>query len=301
MGGRLTGKLCARFQPGSFPAGNWWASCVIMVLLLARPLPAFAHGEDHASPQARPETMTAAAGLRADITEKLGDSIPSGLVFVDSEGDACELDALLTLPTILVITYYGCTAECNPVLENLALALREIPRAPGQDYRVLSLSFDQADTAAMARRKRDNVMQILGPAFPRDAWRFLTGDARNITTLTEAVGFHFFRQESSFAHSAALVFIAPGGKIVRYLHGTQYLPAEISLALTEAETGRTGGSIRKMLSYCFSYDPASRSYSTVILRVAGLVVSIVVITLFVVMLRPRRNGKKSPEDGPGNA
>ena len=84
-----------------------------------------------------------------------------------------------------------------------------------------------------------------------------------------------------------------------FVHGSRHLPAEISLALTEAETGKTGVSTRKMLSYCFSYDPVSRRYTADILRIAGLVMTAVVVILLTVMLRPRRNKARPPAGGPG--
>ena len=63
--------------------------------------------------------------------------------------------------------------------------------------------------------------------------------------------------------------IAPGGKIVRYLEGTTFLPFEVSLALTEASEGKVGSPARKALMYCFSYDPLKKSYVFNILKVTG--------------------------------
>ena len=54
-----------------------------------------------------------------------------------------------------------------------------------------------------------------------------------------------------------------------------------------------------MLSYCFSYDPVSRRYTADILRIAGLVMTAVVVILLTVMLRPRRNKARPPAGGPG--
>lgn len=293
--------LISRSRMAGIRRRSAWVCCSFLALVLARPLPAAGHAsEPHAAPPDTPAAVASVSGLRADIEEKLGETIPRGLTFVDPDGAACALDPLLQRPTILVLIYYACTAECNPVLENLAGALREIPQQPGTDYQVLVISFDATETADQARSKRDTVMQLVGPAFPREAWRFLRGDAPNLETLTRSVGFHFLRRESGLVHSTALVFLAPGGKIVRYLHGTTYLPAEIALALTEAEAGATGSSIRKMLSYCFSYDPASRRYTTGLLRVAGLVVALGVVILLVLVLRPRRPGPRSPGDGSEN-
>ena len=275
-----------------------WAAVSIAALVALAPLPLCGHpGEghtdhDHGKPSAAP---------RADIEEELGMVIPAGLAFADEDGKAVELKSKLTRPTILALVFYGCTGECNLVLDNLAAALARVPQKPGAEFQVVAVSFDESETQPMARRKKDNVMNILGPAFPRDAWPFLVGDKTNIEALTQAIGFHFIRKDGGFVHPTGLVFIAPGGKVVRYLHGTQYLPAEISLALTEAETGRTGVSARKMLSYCFSYDPASRRYTVNFLRISGAAIAVGMVILLVVLLRPRGKGKTPPAKGPGDA
>ena len=63
--------------------------------------------------------------------------------------------------------------------------------------------------------------------------------------------------------------MAPGGKIVRYLEGVTFLPFEVTMALTEAAEGRVGSTTRKVLMYCFSYDPLKKSYVFNILKVTG--------------------------------
>ena len=64
------------------------------------------------------------------------------------------------------------------------------------------------------------------------------------------------------------------GMIVRYLYGVSILPKDLALALVEAKSGITGGSIRKLMDYCFSYDPAGRTYVFNLLRVSATVVII---------------------------
>jgi protein SCO1 len=65
--------------------------------------------------------------------------------------------------------------------------------------------------------------------------------------------------------------LAPGGKIVRYIDGTSFLPFEVTMALTEASQGKVSSPARKALLYCFSYDPLKKSYVFNILKVTGTV------------------------------
>ena len=61
------------------------------------------------------------------------------------------------------------------------------------------------------------------------------------------------------------------GTIVRYLSGTNFLPMDLSLALIEASEGRIGTTIRKVATFCFSYDPQKKTYVFNLLRVAATV------------------------------
>lgn len=228
---------------------------------------------------------------RADIEEQLGRQIPAELIFTGTDGIPVQLGTLLQRPTVLVLVYFCCTTQCSTVMDNLVTALRELPQHPGKDYNVVIISFDDAETPAVARRKQDSVRQVAGPAFPPGALRFLVGDRTNIAALLAATGFHAIAQDGEFIHSTALIITAPGGKIARYVHGSQYLAAEISQALTETAAGKTGGSIGKMLSLCFTGDPAARRQALAMLRWAGVGVTVALLILLAFLLRPRRQAQ----------
>ena len=108
--------------------------------------------------------------------------------------------------------------------------------------------------------------------FPGDGWRFLTGDAASIKRLTDAVGFSFQRRGRDFLHPVASIVIAGDGTIVRYLYGSSFLPKDLTLALIEAKEGKSGTAVRKVMEYCFSYDPGQNSYVFNLLRVSATVV-----------------------------
>jgi len=149
--------------------------------------------------------------------------------------------------------------------------LNQLPAEPGKDFQVLTVSFDATDTPEIARQKKKNYFQLLQKPFPEDAWKFLTGDAENIHSLTEAVGFQFQPQEENFEHPVTLIVLSPKGKIIRYLYGTDFLPMDVKLALVEASAGRVGPTISKVLQFCFSYDPKSHKLVFNTLRVTGMV------------------------------
>jgi protein SCO1/2 len=93
-------------------------------------------------------------------------------------------------------------------------------------------------------------------------------------------------EAQEFAHSAAVIFASPEGIITRYLYGIQYESFAIMNALYEAADGKIGSTTDKVLMYCFSYDPNSRSYVPMafnIMKLGGLVVMLSLGTLLGVL------------------
>jgi len=225
---------------------------------------------------------------RADIAleEKLGQYLPADAVFFDEHGNRVDLKDLIDKPAIIAPVYLSCMHECPMLLTGLAQVLGKLELVkPGKDFRVITLSFDEHDKPALALDKKRNYIKAVGKPFPAEAWMFLTGDATNIRKFTDSIGFKFQRDsEHDFSHPITLVIIAPGGKIVRYLEGVSFLPFEVTMALNEAATGRVGSPARKVLMYCFSYDPLKKSYVFNILKVTATVMILFVGSFFAYLM-----------------
>jgi protein SCO1/2 len=206
------------------------------------------------------------------VDEHLGSRIPLDIPFRDETGAPVLLSDLVKGPTIILPVYYRCSNVCFTLQGHLANALQNLERRPLEDYRVISVSFDEEETPQMAARSRHAYLSAMKKPFPEDGWRFLTGDSVSIHRLTDALGYGFQRQRHEFAHPVASIVVAGDGTIVRYLYGVSILPKDLALALVEAQSGIAGGSIRKLMDYCFSYDPAGRTYVFNLLRVSATVV-----------------------------
>jgi protein SCO1 len=208
------------------------------------------------------------------LDEHLGAKIPLDIVLRDEAGKPVRLGDLLTAPTIILPVYYSCTNVCVSLQARLAGALQKIERRPVKEYRVISVSFDENETPAIASRSKKMYLSAMKTPFPEDGWRFLTGDVVSIRKFTDAAGFHVQRQGRDFLHPVASMVVSPDGTIVRYLYGTTILPKDLALALAEAKTGVTGVSIRKLMEYCFTFDPKGKTYVFNLLRVSASVVII---------------------------
>ena len=271
---------------------RWWGAWVPVLVLLFGST-ALAHVEG-----AQPLRSFSSAGAKVQpvgLSERLGARIPLDLTFRDEAGRKLRLSELVTGPTIILPVYYSCTNVCNYLQEGLARVLPEIKLVPGQDYRVLSVSFDERETPQRAARSKRMYETVMRGQFPAGNWIFLTGDAANIRRLTDAAGFEFQRQGNDFVHPVVSFVVAGDGMIVRYLYGTRFLAKDVTLALMEARQGKVGTTISKMVSYCFSFDPKSKSYEFNLLRVSATVIIICVLAFAAFLVF----GGKKPPGGKG--
>jgi protein SCO1/2 len=234
---------------------------------------------------------------KTGVEEHLGGKIPLDVTFRDETGKPVRLSELITVPTIILPVYYSCTNECNFLQGGLASVLPSVMRKPGEEYRVISVSFDETETPALASRYKRMYLASMNAPFPEEGWRFLTGDASSIRRLTDAAGFYFQRRGREFIHPVASFVVARDGTIVRYLYGTTFLPKDVTLALLEARDGKVGATIRKVVGYCFSFDPKGKTYVFNLLRVSATAVIVAMGAFLSYLLlagdkdRRRRTGK----------
>ena len=255
------------------------------------------HGEaTPAKPSAQHEHVhppPAADSSKVGLDEQLGALLPLDLNFRDEEGKTVQLRDLIDKPTVIAPVYYRCPNVCHFLQGELAQVLPQLSLFAGTDYQVLSISFDETEPPELARRNRDTYLTAAGGRIPAHGWRFLTGDLPEIMALTGAAGYRFQRVGADFQHPVAILVVSRDGKIVRYLHGTRFLPKDLALALAEAKAGVVGTTIRKMVQYCFSYDPEQKTYVFNVLRVAATIILATLGAFFAFLLL---TGKKRPKD-----
>ena len=259
-------------------------AALLLLSLLVMPIPSFGH-----------ETTATTADIA--LEEKLGQYIPADAVFSDENNKRVSLKEVIDKPTIIAPVYHSCTHVCPLLLTGLAQALGRLDIiTPGKDFTVIALSFDDRDTPQIARDKKRNYIKAVGKPFPEDAWTFLTGDAANIRKLTDSIGFKFQKDgEHDFSHPVTLVVVSPQGKIVRYLDGMSFLPFDITMAVNEAAKGMVSSTGRRVLMYCFSYDPLKKSYVFNILKVVGTVVVIFVASFLAYLILTTKKKKDTNE------
>lgn len=121
-----------------------------------------------------------------------------------------------------------------------------------------------------------------------NGWHFLTGDSLSIARITEAIGFGFRWSDESqeFLHTASIAFLSPTGRISRYLYGAQFSELDLRNALFDAADGKIGSVIDRVILYCYTYDPDSRSYvpyAVNIMKLGGLL-TLLILGMFLGIL-----------------
>lgn len=230
---------------------------------------------------------------RVELIEQLGEPIPLDLSFIDSKGAAVELKTLIDRPTLIVPVFYNCRNVCNMMLGGLAAVLPKVKLDAGQDYNVLTLSFDPTETPEMAARSKKTFFTAMqSPDYPAEAWKFLTGQQQDILEVTNAAGYYFTKEGDDFLHPIAAFVVSKDGTIIRYLIGQRFSPIDLSMALLEASEGRIGRPIKTALQFCFSYDPEGRRYVFNLMRISGTVILLTLGSFLLFLFLSGRKKKK---------
>ena len=239
---------------------------------------------------------TGSEPVKVGLDEKLGTLLPLDLPFLDASGQQVTLRELVTGPTLILPIYYKCPNVCNFMQAGVAGVLKDVARKAGEEYRVVSISFDEQEGVAQAESAARLYRGLAGDSVPDEAWRFLTGERAEILTFLDAAGYHFKREGVDFVHPVASFVIDREGRLIRYLHGVRPLPKDLTLAFYEAETGRGGTTIRKVVQYCFNYDPEQKTYVFNLLRVSAtaIVATLVIFLAFLVFGgKQKKKGSRS--------
>ena len=228
-------------------------------------------------------SFQADTSVQVEVVEKLGETIPLDLTFTDMEGRPVTLRELIDKPTVLTLVYYRCPNICSPLLQELGDTVEQCELEPGPEYNLITISFDPRETPELSKIAHQTIVGMMERKIPADSWRFMTGDAENIAKITEAVGFRYVRVDEDFSHPATVIFLSDQGKIVRYLNGLTFLPADIKLALLDAKEGKARSFMQKFQRICYTYDPQGKKYVLQINRII-LVFSLILAAGFLSFL-----------------
>lgn len=234
--------------------------------------------------------------FRIDEGRFLGVKPSPALSFRDDKGQVFSFGDMTGQPLVLVLSYYNCDGTCSVVNKDLGELLKGVKsQVPGRDYRILTVSFDPADTAetlAKFRAKFDVPAPIL------EAWRFsLPANGGDAKRLADEIGFKFFwsPRDKVFLHPGVFAFLSAEGRVVRYLYSANSRPLDVELALIDAKQNqiKPGEIFDLALSVCYSYNYKEGKYTLNIPLFIGLGSLLFgILSLLVSILAFKRRARK---------
>jgi len=207
------------------------------------------------------------------IEQHLDAQVPPDLTFRDDTGKTVKLgDYFGRKPLILNLVYYNCTMLCGEALAGLASAMRLVKFDVGNEFDVVTVSFDPRETPEMAAAKKKDYVSRYGRANAAAGWHFLTGQPQSINALTKAVGFQYQYdpKTNQYAHATAIMVLTPQGRISRYFYGVDFPPKDLRMGLVEASQGKIGNAVDAVLLYCYHYDPETGKYGAMVANILRL-------------------------------
>jgi protein SCO1/2 len=216
------------------------------------------------------------------------------LQFRDEAGKAVTLgDYFGKKPIILSLVYFSCPMLCTMAENGLLHSLQEVKFSVGNQFDVVTVSFDPHDTPELAAGKKAVYVGLYGRKGADRGWHFLTGDEASIEALTRAVGFRYKydAQAKQYVHATGIMVLTPQGKLARYYYGIYYPSRDLRLGLVEASANKIGSPVDEVLLFCCRYDPQTGKYGVMISRIiqlSGLMTVLSIAGLILALSRSRK-------------
>jgi len=277
---------------------SWLAALAVVALVHGAALAqrgGMAYGKAPAEPVRDPDPA------KVGIDQHIGEEVPLDLVFRNEHDQPVKLgDCIGGKPTILVLAYYRCPQLCNLVLNELTECLRKIPQySVGDQFNVVTVSFDPKDKPAIAWGKKQSYLQLYGRPDAERGWHFLTGEPSAIDELCRAAGFRYEydAKTKEYYHASGIMILTPEGKLSRYYYGIQYEPLDVRLGLVDASEGKTFSVAVKdqILQLCYRYDPHTGKYSANVMLALRIAAGITVLVLGVWLSRVWRRARRGSQ------
>ena len=241
------------------------------------------------------------AALRAiGFDQNIDQHVPLDTTFRDEAGKTVRLgDYFGKRPVVMVFAYYDCPMLCTQVINGLSSALGVMSLNPGDDFEIVTVSFNPHDTPATATAKKAVYLERYKRPGAAAGWHFLTGDQPEIDRLTSAAGFRYAwdADTKQYAHPSGVIVLTPDGRLSKYLFGIEYGPRDLRLGIVEASAGKVGTPVDTLLLYCYHYDPMTGRYGLVIMRAMRLAGAATVLALGSFILIMLRNEKHRGSSG----
>ncbi|RZI44020.1 SCO family protein [Herbaspirillum sp. HC18] len=227
------------------------------------------------------------ACAQAEYQQQLDAQLLLSAMFTDDNGRVVRLGAYFDQrPVVLVLGYYHCPNLCSTLMDGVleSLTATGLPR---RAYRVVAVSIDPSEDAALAARKKASYAPLIERA--GGELHLLTGSKPQIDALARSVGLRYAYDEAArqYTHPAGFLVATPAGRISHYFMGVRFDPLDLRLALVGASSGRIGSPADRLLLLCSSADPSTGRYNMAVMTLVRAVCAAVLAALGIWMWRRR--------------
>ena len=256
------------------------------------------NSHDHSAMAMAVEKEDPDLAAQVKVDERLGKFIDFTAGFTDENDEPVDLTTIFDKPVLVLPVFFMCNTVCNFLQADLANVLNLVDQVPGRDFNIITMSFSDDEDAGHARTSKKNYGNLIKREVSKESimsnWYYLTSDMENIRKLTNSLGYYFIKKEKHvYVHPNAMVVLAKDGKIIRYLYGPGFLPFDVGMALSEAQKGEPGISIKRgVLSFCFDYDPENKTYVFKLFRITGTIILILLAGFVFFLIFPSKKGRR---------
>ncbi|MEE8483992.1 MAG: hypothetical protein V3S46_05280 [Nitrospinota bacterium] len=266
-------------------SGGIWTGGALRAVAAVLVFAVFYIGSAHAEYNRQSESEIDLSIFQIDEKKFLGAKVNGDVLLTDGQGKEFRLNELLDKPLILALSYFKCDGTCPLLNFGLGGLLNNINRVEiGEDYNVLTLSFDGYDTPETLNVFRDE-LNLTGDL--KEKWKFATfKNADDIKGFTDKLGYRYFwsPRDRTFFHPSVYIFISPQGRITRFLYDASVEARDMELAILEADLNRIRPTeiANLLVSYCYSYNYKEGKYTLNIPLFVGVGSLTIGVTVFAV-------------------
>ena len=173
------------------------------------------------------------------VVEKLGKNVPLEVSLKDEYDNAVLLKDYFVKgrPVLITMNYASCPMLCSLQLQGLTQAMQKMDKIAGDDFILVSISYDPEETAQQALGIKERYLSDYGLSTSNSAWNFLRGDSKTLQLIADQLGIHYkyIQSTKEYSHPATVVVCTPEGKISKYIHGVSFESKEIDRNLADAK------------------------------------------------------------------
>lgn len=243
--------------------------------------------------QARAQDPPGGILTEIGVDQKLNAPVPLDLHFKNEQGRDVRLrDYFRGKPVVLSLVYYECPMLCSMTLNGLVKSVRPLAFSVGDEFDILTISFDPRETPELATAKKAAYVKDYDRHNAASGWHFLTGPADSIRDLTDAVGYRYKWDDytKQWAHVSAIMILTPDGRLSQYLYGIEFSARDLRLSLVQASQNKIGTLVDRILLYCYHYNPDTGKYGLVIMNTVRItsLAAVLALAVFIIVNSKRR-------------